>query len=149
MDLIGRVERGGKLLRAMLGSERAERTRQAWREICPDFEAYVIEFLAGEVWSRPGLDLRTRSLVTVATLAAMGRPLALELNLRMALNNGATRQDLVETLLQIAPYAGFPACWEGLALAQKVFRELDAGPRATEDDSPRDDSNAPGPDPAT
>jgi 4-carboxymuconolactone decarboxylase len=48
--------------------------------------------------------------VTVATLAAMGRPLGLELNLRMALNNGATRQDLVETLLQIAPCAGFPAC---------------------------------------
>jgi len=149
MDLIGRVERGGKLLRAMLGPERAERTRQAWREICPDFEAYVIEFLSGEVWSRPGLDLRTKSLVTVATLAAMGRPLGLELNLRMALNNGATRQDLVETLLQIAPYAGFPACWEGLELAQKVLRELDASPRATGDDSPRDDSNAPGPDPAT
>jgi len=149
MDLIGRAERGGELLRAMLGPERAERTRQAWREICPDFEAYVIEFLSGEVWSRPGLDLRTKSLVTVATLAAMGRPLGLELNLRMALNNGATRQDLVETLLQIAPYAGFPACWEGLTLAQKVFRELDAGPRATEDDSPRDDSEAPGPDPTT
>src|SRR5512135_258108 len=132
MDLIGRAERGGELLRAMLGPEREERTRQAWREICPDFEAYVIEFLSGEVWSRPGLDLRTKSLVTVATLAAMGRPLGLELNLRMALNNGATRQDVVETLLQIAPYAGFPACWEGLTLAQKVFRELDASPRATE-----------------
>ena len=45
--------------------------------------------------------------------------------LRMALNNGATRQDIVETFLQIAPYAGFPACWEGLTLAQKVFREME------------------------
>ncbi|MBV8316118.1 MAG: carboxymuconolactone decarboxylase family protein [Planctomycetaceae bacterium] len=149
MDLKGRVERGGELLRAMLGPERVERTRQVWRELCPDFEAYVVEFLSGEIWSRPGLDLRTKSLVTVATLTALGRPRALELNLRMALNNGATRQDLVETLLQIAPYAGFPACWEGLTLAQKVFLELDSGPRATEDDSPRDGSNAPGPDPAT
>jgi 4-carboxymuconolactone decarboxylase len=149
MDPNGRVERGRELLRAMLGPERVERTRQAWRELCTDFEAYVVEFLSGEVWSRPGLDLRTKSLVTVATLTALGRPLALELNLGMALNNGATRQDLDETLLQIAPYAGFPACWEGLALAQKVFRDLDAGPRATEDDSPRDDTEAPGPDPAT
>ena len=73
MDLTERVERGGELLRRMLGPEQAERTRQLWREICPDFEAYVIEFLAGEVWSRPRLDLRTKSLVTVATLAAMGR----------------------------------------------------------------------------
>ena len=58
----------------------------------------------------------------------------------MALNNGATRQDLVETLLQIAPYAGFPACWEGLMLAQKVFREYDTGSRTCEDAPARDAS---------
>jgi 4-carboxymuconolactone decarboxylase len=127
MDLRERMVRGAELLRQMLGPEQADRVRQTWREICPDFEAYVVEFLAGEVWSRPGLDLRTKSLVTVAALAAQGRTLGLELNLRMALKNGATRQEVVETLLQIAPYAGFPACWEGLALAQKVFREADAG----------------------
>lgn len=126
MDTREREERGGELLRRMLGPERAEATRQAWREICPDFEKYVTEFLAGEIWSRPGLDLRTRSLVTVAALASLGRTLGLELNIRMALNNGATRQEIVETLLQIAPYGGFPACWEGLALADKVFREADA-----------------------
>ena len=69
------------------------------------------------------MDLRTRSLVTIASLAALGRPLALELNIRMALNNGATKQDIIETMLQIAPYAGFPACWEGLTIADRVFRE--------------------------
>lgn len=127
MDLAERTARGVKLLHQMLGPEQAEWTRQVWRESCPDFEAYVIEFLAGEIWSRPGLDRRTRSLATIAALAAQGRPLALELNLRMALNNGASRQEIVETLLQIAPYAGFPACWEGLTLARKVFRELDSG----------------------
>ena len=83
--------------------------------------------VAGEVWSRPGLDRRTKSLVTIATLAALGRTLALELNIRMALSNGATRQEVSETLLHIAAYAGFPASWEGLALARKVFRELDSG----------------------
>jgi 4-carboxymuconolactone decarboxylase len=127
MDLEERTVRGTELLRQMLGPEQADRMRQTWQGLCPDFEAYVVEFVAGEVWSRPGLDLRTKSLVTVATLAAQGRTLALEVNLRMALKNGATRPEVVETLLQIAPYAGFPACWEGLALAQKVFREAGAG----------------------
>jgi 4-carboxymuconolactone decarboxylase len=123
MSLEDRVRRGEERLREMLGRESAQRVRESWRSICPDFEAYVIEFLSGEIWSRPGLDRRTKSLVTIATLAAQGRTLGLELNIRMALNNGASPQDIVETLLQIAPYAGFPACWEGLALARKVFDE--------------------------
>jgi 4-carboxymuconolactone decarboxylase len=125
MDTAERTERGLQLLQKMLGAEAAQRTRQAWQQICPDFEMYVIEFLAGEIWSRPQLDLRTKSLVTIATLAAQGRTLGLELNIRMALRNGASQQDIVETLLQIAPYAGFPACWEGLALAHKVFQDSD------------------------
>lgn len=121
MTLKARRDRGDKLLQKMLGPERAKQIRKTWRDISPEFESYVIEFLAGEIWSRPGLDRRTKSLTTIAALAALGRPLALELNIRMALNNGATRQEIVETLLQIAPYAGFPACWEGLTMAQKVF----------------------------
>ena len=127
MDTAVRKERGIALLHKMLGPERAEQTRQAWRQNCPEFEEYVLEFLAGEIWSRPGLDLRTRSLTTIAALAALGRPLGLELNIRMALNNGATRQEIIETLLHIAPYAGFPACWEGLAMARKVFEDTDRG----------------------
>ena len=123
MSLQDRQERGLKLLREMLGSEQAEQTLQHWEEICPDFGGYVVEFLSGEIWSRPGLDRRTKSLVTIATLAALGRTRALELNLRMALSNGATKQEVAETLLQIAPYAGFPACWEGLALAHEIFNE--------------------------
>jgi len=123
MNETDRKERGLKLLHQMLGPERAEQTRHRWREICPDFEEYVVEFLSGEIWSRPQLDRRTKSLVTIAALAALGRPLGLELNIRMALNNGATKQEIVETLLHIAPYAGFPACWEGLAIADRVFRE--------------------------
>ena len=123
MDLAERTERGLKIWREMLGAQRAEETFRIWQTISPDFENYVLEFVGGEIWSRPGLEMRTRSLVTIASLAALGRPLALELNIRMALNNGATRQDIIETLLQIAPYAGFPACWEGLAAADRVFRE--------------------------
>jgi alkylhydroperoxidase/carboxymuconolactone decarboxylase family protein YurZ len=123
MDERERRERGLRLLQQMLGPERAEETRRQWRENSPDFEEYVVGFLAGEIWSRPQLDRRTKSLVTVAVLAAAGRPLGLELNIRMALNNGATEQEIIETLLHIAPYAGFPACWEGLVIANRIFRE--------------------------
>src|SRR5260370_5393742 len=101
MDTAERTERGARLVEKMMGPEQAERIRQVWKQICPEFEQYVIEFLAGEIWSRPQLDLRTRSLVTVAALAATGRALRLELNIRMALNNGATPQEVVQTLLHI------------------------------------------------
>lgn len=124
-----RRERGQKLLEQMVGAEQARQVCEHWREISPDFEEYVVGFLSGEIWSRPGLDRRTKSLVTIATVAALGRTRALELNLRIALNNGATREEVTETLLQIAPYAGFPACWEGLALAAQVFRGA-GGPAA-------------------
>jgi 4-carboxymuconolactone decarboxylase len=123
MDLQERTQRGRALLAQMLGSEQAERICESWRDICPEFEAYVTEFVAGEMWSRPQLDRRAKSLATIAAVAALGRPLALELNIRMALKNGATKQEIVETLLHIAVYAGFPACWEGLVVARKVFAE--------------------------
>ena len=123
MSLEERKDRGEALIEQMLGADRAEATRSAWREISPDFEEYVVEFLAGEIWRRPRLDLRTRSLVTISALAALGRTLALDLNIRIARNNGATRDDIAETLLQIAPYAGFPATWEALARVDEVFRE--------------------------
>jgi 4-carboxymuconolactone decarboxylase len=69
-------------------------------------------------------------LVTIAGLTALGRPNGLRLNIEMALNNGATREEILETLLQMAPYAGFPACWEGLAIADEVFKERERTPKA-------------------
>jgi 4-carboxymuconolactone decarboxylase len=123
METENKRSRGEQVLREMLGTEEAAKVQKSWQAMCPEFERYVIEFVAGEIWHRPQLDRRTKSLATIAALAAMGRTLALELNIRFALQNGANRQDIVETLLQIAPYAGFPACWEGLAMAQKVFGE--------------------------
>ena len=123
MGVEERRHRGEELLEKMLGSDQAARIRENWRKISPEFEEYVVEFLSGEIWSREGLDLRTKSLVTIATLAGMGRTLGLELNIRMALRNGATQREVIETLLHIAPYAGFPAAWEGLAMADRVFAE--------------------------
>ena len=127
MDIEDRKQRGEKLLERMIGSEQAAQMREAWQGVSPDLDSYIVEFLAGEIWSRQQLDLRTKSLVTISALAAMGRTLALELNIRIALGNGATRQEIIETLLQIAPYAGFPAAWEGLALANEVFKQNGSG----------------------
>jgi 4-carboxymuconolactone decarboxylase len=88
---------GERMWEQMLGADGAQRIHELWRDICPDFDGYVTEFVGGDIWSRPQLDIR------------------------IALNNGASKQDVVETLLQIAPYAGFPACWEGLTVARKIF----------------------------
>ena len=118
---VGSFERGARLLEKMLGRGDARRVRAAWRKLAPDFERYVVTFLSGEIWSRPGLDRRTRSLCTIAALAALGRSNGLALNIRMALRNGATRAEIIETLLHLAPYAGFPATWEALVLASRIF----------------------------
>src|SRR5437588_10876742 len=116
-------ERGLKIMAEMMGEERARQVREAWLALSPDFERYVVEFLAGDVWSRPGLDRKTKSLCTIAALAALGRPQGLELNIRMALRNGASQEEISETLLHIAPYAGFPACWEGLTMLYQVCQQ--------------------------
>jgi 4-carboxymuconolactone decarboxylase len=121
-----RYQRGLELLKRMLGEKTAEETRRRWQKLSPDFERYVLEFLSGEIWSRSGLPLKVKSLCTISALAALGRVQGLELNIRMALNNGATREEIIETLLQIAPYAGFPAAWEGLQIAERVFESVDA-----------------------
>jgi 4-carboxymuconolactone decarboxylase len=120
-----RYQRGLELLKQMLGEKTAEETRRRWQKLSPDFERYVLEFLSGEIWSRSGLPLKIKSLCTISALAALGRVQGLELNIRMALKNGATREEIIETLLQIAPYAGFPAAWEGLQIAERVFESAD------------------------
>jgi len=125
----GSYDRGRALLRKMLGAREAERVRARWRRMSPAFEHYVLTFLAGEIWSRPALDLRTRSLITIAALTALGRTNGLTLNIRMALRNGATRAEIMETLLHLGPYAGFPATWEAMLLAERAFRERRRGGR--------------------
>jgi len=114
-------ENGLTTLKAMVGDAEAERIRQGWREISPDLERLILEFVAGRIWTRPGLDLKTRSLSTVAALTALGRASALELNIRMALGNGATKEEVLEIMLHMAPYAGFPAVWDAMKIAARVF----------------------------
>lgn len=120
-------EKGLEMLHRLLGKERTQEIREAWSKLSPDFSKLVTDFVAGEVWSRPNLELKTRSLITVASLAALGRTNALRLNIEMALNNGAAKSEILETLLQMAVYAGFPACWDALVIADEVFTRKPAG----------------------
>ena len=119
-------EKGIEMLRRLFGKDRAEEVRAGWTKLSPDFAGMVTNFLAAEVWSRPNLELKTRSLITVAALTALGRVNGLRLNIEMALNNGATRAEILETLLHMAPYAGFPACWDALVIADEVFNRKES-----------------------
>jgi 4-carboxymuconolactone decarboxylase len=116
------IRRGHEILQRMTGG-RADEVEARWRELHPDLATLITGFVAGEIWTRPQLDLKTRSLITVAAMTALNRPNALELNIRLALGNGASREEIVETILHMAAYAGFPACWEGMAVAARVFGE--------------------------
>ena len=91
-------------------------------DIAPDFARYIFEFGYGDIYSRPGLDLRTRMLATVAGLVALGHAeRELEVHIGSALNCGATREEVVETIMQMALYAGFPAALNALFVAKRVF----------------------------
>lgn len=91
-------------------------------DLAPDLGRYIIEFGFGDIYSRTGLDLKTRELVTVAALVAMGtaRP-QLEVHLNGALNVGASREEIVETIIQMSLYAGFPAALNGISALREVL----------------------------
>ena len=105
----------------MVGEERIDALRARFQSVSPEFERAVMGIIGGQIWNRPNLDLRTRSLVSIATLAAQGRVNALALNIEMALNNGATEAEIVETFFHVAIYAGFAAAWDGLEAAKPIF----------------------------
>jgi 4-carboxymuconolactone decarboxylase len=117
-------QNGLTILKKMVGEADSERIRQGWRDISPDLEKFIVEFVAGRIWTRSTLYLKTRSLSTIAALTALGRPNALELNIRMALGNGATKEEILEVMLHMAPYAGFPAVWDGMQIARRVLSEV-------------------------
>ncbi len=92
--------------------------------IAPDFARYLIEFPFGDIYSRPGLELRSREIAVVAALTALGNAAPqLKVHIQGALNVGVSRQEVVETIMQMAVYAGFPAALNGLFAAQEVFAE--------------------------
>jgi len=118
-------QRGVAQFAQMVGEDKIDALRERFRQVSPDFERTVMGFIGGEVWTRPNLDLRTRSLCSIAILTALGRVNALDLNLQMALNNGATEAEIVEVFYQVAIYAGFAAAWDGLDKMKRVIEQRD------------------------
>lgn len=117
------VQKGVDQFAKMVGDDKIDALRARFAELSPDFERAVMGVVGGEIWSRPNLDLRTRSLVSIGVLAAQGRVSALELNVQMALVNGASKEEIVEVFFQVAAYAGFAAAWDGLQMAMRVIDE--------------------------
>jgi 4-carboxymuconolactone decarboxylase len=120
-----RYERGLTALKAIDG-DAGENVVTSLADIAPDFATYLIEFPFGDIYSRPGLDLRAREIATVAALTALGnaRP-QLKVHINASLNVGLTRAEIVEVIMQMAVYAGFPAALNGLFAAKEVFAEID------------------------
>lgn len=122
-----RYERGLARL-CEIDGEAGEQVVAGLADIAPDFARYLIEFPFGDIYSRPGLDLRSREIAVVAALTALGNAAPqLKVHIQGALNVGVTREEVVETIMQMAVYAGFPAALNGLAAAKDVFAREAAG----------------------
>jgi 4-carboxymuconolactone decarboxylase len=123
MNLENRYERGLAKLHEIDG-EAGARVVQSLEDIAPDFARYLIEFPFGDIYSRPGLDLKSREIAVVAALTAMGNAMPqLKVHIHAALNVGVTREEIVEVIMQMAVYAGFPAALNGLMAAKEVFAQ--------------------------
>ena len=111
---------------AEIDGEQGERVVEALKDISPDFADLLIEFPFGDVYSRPGLDLKSREIATVAALTAMGTATPqLKVHVHGALNVGCSPKEIIEVMIQTAVYAGFPAALNGLFVAKEVFNERD------------------------
>lgn len=120
-----RFVRGWEKLKEIDG-EAGERVIESLKDIAPDLARYVIEFPFGDIYSRTGLDLKCREIATVAALTALGNAEPqLKVHIHGALNVGCSRQEVVETIIQMAVYAGFPAALNGIFAAREVFKERD------------------------
>jgi 4-carboxymuconolactone decarboxylase len=120
-----KFDRGMIVRRAVLGEEHVDRAQAGTTEFTRDFQELITRYAWGEIWSRPGLDRKTRSLLTIAITASLGRWEELCLHVRGSRNAGVTRDEVKEVLLQVAVYAGVPAGNSAFAHAAGVYREID------------------------
>ena len=121
-------ERGMTTRREVLGDEHVDRAIERTTEFTADFQDLITRYAWGEIWSRPGLDRKTRSCITLATLVALGREEELAMHVRSALRIGLTADEIKEVLLHSAIYCGVPAANGAFAVAQKVLDELEGEP---------------------
>ncbi|MCE0453209.1 carboxymuconolactone decarboxylase family protein [Brevibacillus sp. AF8] len=118
-----RYEVGSQVMNQVVG-ESGVRTREFLKGIAPDFERFLVEFPFGDIYSRPGLELKSREIATVAALTALGYAIPqLKVHINGALNVGCTKEEIMEIMMQMAVYAGFPAALNGLNAAKEVFTD--------------------------
>ena len=120
-----RYTQGWEKLKEIDG-DAGEKVIESLKDVAPDLGRYIIEFAFGDIYARPGLDLKSREIATVAALTALGNAQPqLKVHIHGALNVGCTREEVVEVILQMAVYAGFPAALNGVTAAKEVFQERD------------------------
>lgn len=117
---------GLKMRMKVLGEAHVKRSLHEVDDFNRDLQQIVTGFAWGQIWTRPGLSLRDRSILNLGMLTALNRPHEFKVHVRGALNNGLTREEIRELLLQTSVYCGFPAAIEAFRLAREVFKELDA-----------------------
>ena len=116
-------ERGMNVRREVLGDDHVDEALERSSEFSADFQDLITRYAWGEIWTRPGLDRRTRSVVTLTAMIARGQFDELEFHLKAAVRNGLTRNEIREVLLQCAIYCGVPAANSAFAVAQRVLVE--------------------------
>lgn len=123
MDERKRHEQGMKARRSVLGDAHVDRAESNKTDFTAEFQDLITRYAWGEMWTRPGLDKKTRSLITVAILVALNRPEELRLHLRGALKNGAKKDDIKEVLLHTAIYCGVPAANSAFHIAAEIIEK--------------------------
>lgn len=118
-------DRGMAVRRAVLGDAHVDRSLERATDFDADFQEFITKTAWGQIWTRPGLDIRTRSMLTIGMLAALGKDGELKLHIRATRNTGVTRDEVKEILMQTAIYAGVPAANHAIALARAVYAEMD------------------------
>jgi len=120
-----RYDRGWEKLKEIDG-EAGEKIIESLKEVAPEFGKFIIEFPFGDIYSRSGLDLKSREIATVAALTALGHALPqLKVHVHGALNVGCSRKEVIEIIIQMAVYAGFPAALNAIFATKEVFDERD------------------------
>jgi 4-carboxymuconolactone decarboxylase len=119
-------DEGMAVRREVLGDAHVDRADAAKTDLSKDFQDFITRYAWGEIWTRPGLERRDRSIITLTALIAHGHWSELELHLRAALRNGLTREEIAEVILQTAVYCGVPAANHAFAVANAVLEEDDA-----------------------
>ncbi|MEX1329123.1 MAG: 4-carboxymuconolactone decarboxylase [Desulfobacterales bacterium] len=120
-----KYEKGMQIRKSVLGKTHVERAEANKSEFDADFQRFITEAAWGSVWTRPGLDRKTRHLLTIAMLATLGNHEELAMHIRATRNTGVTREEVKEVLLQVAVYAGIPAANAAVAVAKRVYEEMD------------------------